>query len=121
MSLLYMTGEIPSQIVLLSFHYWFLAPISLLFVLSLFYFFRNGAAFLSASHAGQTPRRWAWELLILFIAVSLAVVGGRGGGPRRPLTTPLAPMDDKEKISPLAVNSTSTLIYRPHKSDTTNT
>jgi phosphoglycerol transferase MdoB-like AlkP superfamily enzyme len=119
MSLLDMSADIPSQIGQLSFHYWYLAAISLLFVLSLFYFFRNGAAFLSASRAGQTPRRWAWELLILFIAISLAVVGGRGGWQRRRLTTALAQVNDKESLSQLALNSTYTLINSQSKCDAT--
>ena len=110
LSLLDMGADIPNQIGQLSFHYWYLAGISVLFILSLHYFFRRSLSDFDgesepAGIGAMGPR--SFDLLIV---VTLATIGGRGGWQRRRLTTALAAVGDRESLSQLVLNSTYTLI-----------
>jgi Sulfatase len=117
LSLLDVSADIPAQIGQLSFHYWYLLTISLLFVCGLFLLFRDGP---SASATERNKPPWvpvASEILILLIVIALAIVGGRGGWQRRRFTPALAEINDKENLSQLALNSTYTLINSQTKCD----
>jgi phosphoglycerol transferase MdoB-like AlkP superfamily enzyme len=113
LSLLDMAGDIPDQISQLAFHYWYLAAIAAGLFFALFYCSQKWH---SAPRTKSTSH-WAYEVLILVLAVSLAVIGGRGGLQRRRLTTALAEVADKESLSQLALNSTYTMINSQHKCD----
>lgn len=117
LSLLDMGADIPNQIGQLSFHYWYLAGISVLFILSLHYFFHAHSPTSTANQNRQESARWARDLLILLIVVTLATIGGRGGWQRRRLTTALAAVGDRESLSQLVLNSTYTLINSQTKCD----
>ncbi len=113
LSLLDMAGDIPDQFGQLSLHYWHLSVIAALFIFALAYFSKRwrGAAL------AQAPSHWATGWVILFVAVSLAVIGGRGGVQRRRLTTALAAVNDNESLTHLALNSTYTMINSQKKCD----
>jgi len=117
LSLLDMGADIPNQIGQLSFHYWYLAAISILFILALYIFFRDGRPSRPASSDRVKTADWFREVVILIVVVTLAVMGGRGGWQRRRLTTALAAVGDRESLSQLALNSTYTLINSQTKCD----
>ena len=125
LSLLDMGKDIPNQIGQLSFHYWYLAAISVLVGLVLWYFQparpgANATAKPAALPQAQGWRNWqGWLALLLVVAVG--VIGGRGGWQRRRLTTALAQVGDKENLSQLALNSTYTFINSQQKCDTSST
>ena len=112
-----MGADIPNQIGQLSFHYWYLAAISILFILALYIFFRDGRPSQPASSDRVKTADWFREVVILIVVVTLAVMGGRGGWQRRRLTTALAAVGDRESLSQLALNSTYTLINSQTKCD----
>jgi len=113
LSLLDMAGDIPDQIGQLSLHYWYLSVIAGLFIFALYYFTKKWRT----APLAMGPPHWASGCLILLLAVSLAVIGGRGGWQRRRLTTALAAVNDSESLSHLALNSTYTMINSQHKCD----
>jgi phosphoglycerol transferase MdoB-like AlkP superfamily enzyme len=116
LSLLDMGTDIPSQIGQLSYHYWYLAAISALFILALYKFTQDS----KAVEETQTRRLTAVgirESVVFIVVVSLAVIGGRGGWQHRRLTTALAEVSDKESLAQLALNSTYTLINSQRKCD----
>lgn len=116
-SLLDMGADIPNQIGQLSYHYWYLAAIAVLFIFNLYYFFQERDAAPIALQHRRGLAIWARDVLILLVVVTLAVIGGRGGWQRRRLTTALAAVGDKESLSQLALNSTYTLINSQRKCD----
>lgn len=117
LSVLDLATDITGQLGQLSYHYWYLAVISLIFALALYKFFRAG----NASQVTLQQRRHAAvrirESVILVVVVTLAVIGGRGGWQRRRLTPALAAIGDRESLSQLALNSTYTLINSQRKCD----
>ncbi len=116
LSLLDMGKDIPNQIGQLSFHYWYLAAISVLVGLALWYFQPAQPPAAVAAKSAVFPRARAW--IVLFLVVAVGVIGGRGGWQRRRLTTALAQVGDKENLSQLALNSTYTFINSQQKCDT---
>lgn len=120
LNLLDMGADIPNQIGQLSYHYWYLAAISILFILALYIFFRDGRPSRSASSEGVKTADWFRDVVTLIVVVTLAVIGGRGGWQHRRLTTALAEMSDRESLSHLALNSTYTLINSQSKCDATS-
>ena len=120
LNLLDMGADIPNQIGQLSYHYWYLAAISILFILALYIFFRDGRPSRSASSEGVKTADWFRDVVTLIVVVTLAVIGGRGGWQHRRLTTALAEVSDRESLSHLALNSTYTLINSQSKCDATS-
>ncbi len=114
LSLLDMGNDIPNQIGQLSFHYWYLAAISILIGLALWYL--QPARRLATPPTSRFAQAKAWLVLLLVVAVG--VIGGRGGWQRRRLTTALAQVGDKDNLSQLALNSTYTFINSQRKCDT---
>jgi phosphoglycerol transferase MdoB-like AlkP superfamily enzyme len=115
LSLLDMGQDISDQIGQLSFHYWYLAAIGILFTFTLYRFF-------PAPALKPTPnKRRSFALtrgfIAMFIVLALAVIGGRGGWQRRRFTPALAEVGDKESLAQLALNSTYTLISSQRKCD----
>jgi phosphoglycerol transferase MdoB-like AlkP superfamily enzyme len=113
LSLLDMGRDISDQIGQLAFHYWYLAAIGGALVFALYYFSHRW-------HSAPLTKRsshWAGDVLIFFLIVSLAVIGGRGGVQSRRLTPALAAVTDKESLTQLALNSTYTMINSQQKCD----
>jgi len=67
LSLLDMGADIPNQIGQLSFHYWYLAAISILFILALYIFFRDGRPSRPASSDRVKTADWFREVVILIV------------------------------------------------------
>jgi len=113
LSLLDMGQDISDQIGQLAFHYWYLAAIAGALVFVLYYFSHKW----DYESSTKSPSHWAADLLVMFLVVSLAVIGGRGGVQRRRLTPALAAVGDKESLTQLALNSTYTMINSQQKCD----
>ena len=111
--LLDMGRDITDQIGQLAFHYWYLAAIGGALVFALFYFSQKW----HSAALTKRPAHWAGDAVILFLVVSLAFIGGRGGLQRRRLTPALAAVTDKESLTQLALNSTYTMINSQTKCD----
>ena len=111
LSLLDMGRDISDQIGQLAFHYWYLAGIGGLLVFVLYYFSQKW----HSAPLTKSSSHWAGDVLIMFLVVSLAVIGGRGGLQRRRLTPALAAVADKESLTQLALNSTYTMINSQQK------
>ena len=118
LSLLDMKADLSDQFFQLSYHYWHLAVIALVFTVSLVVYIINlqKAAVSQRSH---TPRK-SKQLVIFVLIITLAIIGGRGGLQRRRLTVALAAIGDNENLSQLALNSTYTMINSNHKCDGMN-
>ena len=111
LSLLDMGRDISDQIGQLAFHYWYLAGIGGLLVFVLYYFSQKW----HSAPLTKSSSHWAGDVVIMFLVVSLAVIGGRGGLQRRRLTPALAAVADKESLTQLALNSTYTMIDSQQK------
>jgi phosphoglycerol transferase MdoB-like AlkP superfamily enzyme len=113
LSLLDLGTDIPDQIGQLSFHYWYLAAISILFIVALHRFSTRPAQVLDKQPPAQRTR----DIVVMVVILALAALGGRGGWQQRRFTAAMAEIGDKESMAQLALNSTYTMIHSQRKCD----
>ena len=88
LSVLDMGADVTDQIAQLSFHYWYLAIIAVLFSFALYYFVPVQAQIPMLKRQRLTQRTRGFIALLL--VSTLAIIGGRGGWQGRRFTTALA-------------------------------
>ena len=116
LSVLDMGTDVTDQIGQLSFHYWYLAIIALLFSFALYYFL-PARALVPVLQIQRRAHRTRGFVALLLVS-TLAIIGGRGGWQARRFTTALAQVGDNESLAALTLNSTYTLINSQRKCDT---
>lgn len=118
LSVLDMGTDITDQIGQLSLHYWYLVVVGGALIYLAYCLLSADAGTDSPAPATPTLGTRVRDVLVMFIVIGLAVLGGRGGWQRQRLSAGLAVINDKESLTQLAINSTYTMLNTPRKCNT---
>jgi phosphoglycerol transferase MdoB-like AlkP superfamily enzyme len=107
-TLLDMKADISTQVGQLTYHYWHLAAAGIVLML-IFYYLTSRRIAPPSDKPGQAA--WIRQSIVMAAAISLVVVGSRGGLQGKIISTVQADVFDGLNLSHLALNTTFTLIH----------
>lgn len=117
LSLLDLTADISAQLGQLAIHYWYLVVTGGILILFFCRFLPDHVPLSTPTDGSLRFRGLLRDLTALMVAVGLAVLGGRGGWQKMPLSVAQSDMFDKPVLAQLALNSSFTMLHSDRKCD----